>query len=432
MSQKPNILLVFSDQQHWQAAGFEDSSFTTPNTDRLAKEGTVFTNSFCTTPQCSPSRSSLLTGVYPAKTGMLGNVGAAGGKPLSMETIAPILKRAGYYTGYFGKWHLGRDEIGCFGWDENKDFGRNLDFLTEENSINFLKKAGKQDKPFALVVSFNNPHDIYQFGKEDNPVPKGDVSLPESWGKKDFDTVPAVQHRFMTHDQGTRIQDREVQAWKRYREIYRKKTELYDRNLGNILDALEKNGFTDNTLVIVTSDHGDMDGNLNLIYKGPFMYEHMMRVPLIIRLPKGMKNGDTPDTADFHTVNVDIVPTIADFAGTRVNETDGVSLKPILTGEGEKPERDFVIGQYYSKQKWVNPIRMIRTDKFKYNLYQVHGEELYDLENDPMELNNLAGKPEYADVQTDLRAKLETWIAENDDPFFNQQPTARNGVPVGT
>ena len=99
---RPNILLIFSDQQHWHAMGFLDSFFDTPHLNALARESIVFENSFCTTPQCSPSRSSLLTGFYPTKTGVMGNVGAAGGKRLVQETIASELKSSGYRTGYFG------------------------------------------------------------------------------------------------------------------------------------------------------------------------------------------------------------------------------------------------------------------------------------------------------------------------------------------
>ena len=101
--QKLNILLIFSDQQHWQAMGSVDAFFNTPSLDRIAKESTVFERSFCTTPQCSPSRSSFLTGLYPTTTGVLGNVGAAGGNPLRQTTIAAELQAAGYLTAYFGK-----------------------------------------------------------------------------------------------------------------------------------------------------------------------------------------------------------------------------------------------------------------------------------------------------------------------------------------
>lgn len=115
MSHRPNILFIFSDQQHWQAVGFEDASFQTPNLDQLAAEGTIFRNAFCTTPQCSPSRSSMMTGLYPSKTGVWGNIGAAGGDELKTPTIGAMLQEAGYHTAYFGKWHLGKAPVGVAG-----------------------------------------------------------------------------------------------------------------------------------------------------------------------------------------------------------------------------------------------------------------------------------------------------------------------------
>jgi len=116
---RPNILFVFADQQHWQAAGFEDPTFTTPNLDAFAQESVRFSHAFCTTPQCSPSRSTLMTGLYPSKTGVWCNVGMAGGDPLKMPTIGAALQQAGYRTGYFGKWHLGKEDTALAGWDES-------------------------------------------------------------------------------------------------------------------------------------------------------------------------------------------------------------------------------------------------------------------------------------------------------------------------
>jgi len=429
---QPNILFLFSDQQHWQAVGFADASFQTPNLNRLAAEGTVFRNAFCTTPQCSPSRSSMLTGFYPAKTGVMGNMGAAGGNPLQMRTIGAILQEAGYQTAYFGKWHLGKDAVGTAGWDE--DFGVTGPETTDDQEVTrralgFLDRAGDAGKPFALFLSYNNPHDIYHFNKETNPTPIRAIDLPSTWHRKDLATVPGVQQQFMTEDQGKVIVDAEAPAWERYREIYREKVKLYDDEVGRILNAFDEHGLRETTLVIATSDHGDMDGQHRLIYKGPFMYEHMMRVPLIICPPAdGRPKG--PANTDFHTVNVDLVPTIADFAGIPVPESDGVSLKPLLDAQGKQPERAFVVGQYYSKQKWVNPIRMIRTDQYKYTRYRVHGEELYDLAKDPDEIENLASDSNYSAVRQALAEKLDQWLQEQKDPFGTQTPTTRNGDPL--
>jgi arylsulfatase A-like enzyme len=433
MERRPNILFIFSDQQHWEALGSVDASFQTPNLDRLAEESAVFTHAFCTTPQCSPSRSSILTGLYPSKTGVLGNIGAAGGDPLRTPTIGAALQNAGYRTAYFGKWHLGKDPVGVAGWDE--DFGVTGPETTDDaevtrRALGFLERAGEGEQPFALFLSYNNPHDIYQFGAEESPAPKAPVTLPETWHRKDLASVPAVQKQFMTEDQGRVIVDREPPAWERYREIYRQKVALYDAEVGRVLGTLEDRGLSGRTLVVATSDHGDMDAQHRLIYKGPFMYEHMLRVPLLVRLPRDRTPGGAGGRVEFPTVNVDLAPTLADFAEATLPRTDGVSLKPLLTGRGEAPRRDFVVGQYYSKQKWVNPIRTIRTPRHKYNLYRVHGEELYDLESDPREIHNVAGEPEHAAAKADLAAKLKSWMADHADPFHSQTPSTREGKPL--
>lgn len=428
MTQKPNILFIFSDQQHWEAVGFEDASFQTPNLNRLASEGTVFTNAFCTTPQCSPSRSSIMTGLYPSKTGVLGNIGAAGGSPLRMSTIGVLLQEAGYRTAYFGKWHLGKDPVGIAGWDE--DFGVTGPETTDDQEVtrralDFLGRIDCTDKPFALFLSYNNPHDIYQFSGERDPVPTRAVDLPSTWHSKDLATVPSVQQQFMTEDQGKVIVNAEGSSWQRYRELYREKVKLYDGEVGQVLAVLDERELSDATLVIATSDHGDMDGQHRLIYKGPFMYEHMMRVPLIIRPPVSCRKPTAK--ADLHTVNVDLVPTMADFAGVAISGTDGTSLKPLFDEGRNVAKRTFVVGQYYSKQKWVNPIRMIRTEHYKYNRYREHGEELYDLAVDPGEIKNLIRDPDYRDVAKGLAAMLNQWMSDHGDPFESQTPTTRQG-----
>lgn len=427
---KPNIIFVFSDQQHWRAVGFMDDSFRTPNLDRLAREGTVFGDAFCTTPQCSPSRSSILTGLYPSKTEVIGNVGKAGGNPLRLPTIGKFLRDAGYRTAYFGKWHLGKDVVGVEGWDE--DFGVTGDeTIDDENTtrlgVDFIERNRDGDRPFALFLSYNDPHDVYHYPRLRESTPAGTVEVAESWRRKDLTSVPSVQRQFMAEDQGKVMTGAETPDWERYRRVYRDKVKLYDDHLGRILDGMGATGVMDDSLIVATSDHGDMDGEHGLVFKGPFMYEQMMRVPLIVRLPKFLRTAATPAKSDFLTVNVDLVSTLADFAAAPISNVDGVSLRPLLTGEGPKPSREFVIGQYYSKQSWVNPIRMIRSRSHKYNLYRVHGEELYDLEKDPKEIHNVAADPAYADVKRRLADELNRWMVDNDDPFATQNPTTREG-----
>ncbi len=427
-AQRPNILLVFSDQQHWRAIGAEEETFKTPNLDALAGDAVMFGRSFCTTPQCSPSRSSLLTGLYPTKTTVMGNIGAAGGKVLRQKTIGAMLQQAGYRTGYFGKWHLGNDAVGTAGWDGG--------YIPKINDPGTTEAAGKflddaDAKPFALVLSYNNPHDIYHFARHKAAADAGAIELPKSWKAEDFDTKPAVQEQFMTDDQGKVIHSREEPLWRQYRDCYRAKTALYDSHVGKVLADLRKRGLLESTIVIVTSDHGDMDSHHRLIFKGPFMYDQMVRVPLMIRVPKAFGGGAPRRIDDLDVVNVDIVPTILDFCGIPAIECDGVSLRPVLTGAAGQRRREFVVGQYYSKQRWVNPIRMIRTARFKYNRFIRHGEELYDLTKDPDEIVNLADDPTYAKTKADLAAKLDAWIKRNDDPFYSFAPTTRKGKPLG-
>jgi len=424
-NKRPNILFIFSDQQHWQAMGFEDKFFDTPNTDQFAKSSVVFDNAFCTTPQCSPSRSSIMTGLYPGKTGVMGNIHAAGGDPLQMPTIAPVLQQSGYYTGYFGKWHLGKEKIASAGWDEKSM----LQVLNEENDSRVTDKAAKflaensnSQKPFALFLSYNNPHDIY-FCQGHNPSPDADeIPLPDSWYKETFQDKPSVHKQFMTEDQGRLICGKEKQHWQLYRDCYRSKVKLYDNHVGSVIRELKNQGLWDNTIVVVTSDHGDMDTNHRLIYKGPFMYDHMVRIPLLIRVPAQFGGIKPCRISDLNVVNVDLFPTLLDFCGINAIECDGISLKPTLTGTGHQKKRDFVVSQYYSKQHWVTPIRMLRTKEFKYNKYLHQGEELYDLRSDPDELVNLADNPKYAITKNKLAAMLDDWIETNEDPFYSLTP----------
>ncbi len=429
MKQQPNIVLIFADQQHGDACGFRDPWFRTPALDRLAAESVVFERAICTTPQCSPSRSSLLTGFYPHRTGVMGNIGAAGGEPLRMETLAPALQRAGYHTGYFGKWHLGDEAIAVGGWDEsafNGGSGEAIDAAATQRSLDFLDAREGNAQPFALFVSINNPHDVYHF-RHEQAIEGREAALPPSWHGKDFDAVPAIHRQFMEEDQGAQIDlDGDEQSWQRYREVYAQKVALYDECVGKILHKLEDLALLEETLVIVTSDHGDMDAHHRLIYKGPFLYEQMVRVPLLIRLPGGRGGGRRLGRL---TVNVDLAPTMLDYAGAEIRPCDGTSLRSALEGD-EACGPEFVVGQYYAKQKWINPIRMLLTPRHKYNLYQVHGEELYDLETDPHERTNLADDPAVQGLKQALRDKLECWMAANEDPFHAMQPTDRRGAPL--
>jgi choline-sulfatase len=339
-----------------------------------------------------------------------------------MRTLGALLQEAGYYTGYFGKWHLGGDAAGSAGWNERKPEQRDDDAVIA--AVQFLKARARQPQPFALVASFLDPHNVYHIKPGTKSV---SAPLPRSWEKETFASKPAVQKEFMTEDQGKVIWGHPRPHWEEYRDFYRGKVALYDSLLGRVLAALKESGHWNDTIVIATSDHGDMDTNHKLIFKGPFLYEHMVRIPLVVRVPRAFGGTAPRRETKLDVVNTDILPTALEFAGARVPDCDGMSLRPTLTGAAGQKTRPFVIGQYYSKQRWVNPMRMLRTTDFKYNKLVDGSEELYDLRNDPDELVNLAADAGRARVKKEYAAMLNHWIQEHRDPFFSQKPTTRDG-----
>jgi len=268
---------------------------------------------------------------------------------------------------------------------------------------------------------------MYHFKKHEASPNAKENPLPLSWEKETFEEKPLIQKQFMLEDQGETIEGMPRLEWQKYRDAYRDYTKQFDNNIGVIINELKQQGQWDNTIVIITSDHGDMDTNHRLIYKGPFMYEHMMRVPLMMHIPKKYNAEQPRLISDVDIVNVDIVPTIRDYCGLDDLKSHGISLMPLLMGSEEYKARDFVIGQYFSKQRWVNPIRMIRTSEFKLNRHIRYGDELYDLKNDPDELRNLANVQKYAEIKEQLSQKLNQWIKNHNDTFYSQKATSRSG-----
>jgi len=355
----------------------------------------------------------MLTGFYPHQTEMMNNNKAAGGPDLKLPTIGSHLQEAGYTTALFGKWHLGNNVEANAGWDEERKKGP--DPKTTELGMDFLERHAEDDKPFALFLMYLDPHDIYYYKPGESKVNIDDVTLPESWAKQDFGSVPPIHREFMEINQGAFIVNGDEDDWKGYRDFYRQKVKLYDDHVGRVIEKLKELGLWENTIIVNTSDHGDMDTFHRLVFKGPFMYEHMMRIPMSVRVP----GSSGPKTTDYNWVNVDTVPTLMELGGTKAPECQGQSAASIVLGEKNTPERSYVIGQYYGKQTWVNPIRSIRGEGWKYNLYTDWGEELYDLRNGPEEIENLADNPKGAKIKRRLRKQLDRWIEENEDPFYS-------------
>jgi arylsulfatase A-like enzyme len=200
-------------------------------------------------------------------------------------------------------------------------------------------------------------------------------------------------------DQGRATREYSPEDWIRYRSYYCGLVEKVDACLGTVLDAVPD---LNSTVVVYTTDHGDALGEHGLPFKGPFMYEELIRIPLVIAAPGKLTGGKR----DEMVTQCDLAPTLASLAGVAwLSKTTGRDLTAKLA------PRDAVFLEYYSKQKWVNPIRTIRTRRWKLSWYDRGNKELYDLKSDPHEMANLAGKAEFAKVQRELEKRLTDWRA---------------------
>ena len=439
---KPNILLVMTDQQRWDTMSAHVNHFAarTPGMDYLVRHGVTFANAYCTAPICTPSRACLMTGQYPSQVGMHANLSAPCG-PLDegIGTIADRLQAVGYQTVYCGKSHLGGD-LGHYGFEKAFENGHDATTLTEACRYWRNRDWAVNKRPFFQIVSFVNPHDVYFLDPDEQCPPE----LPP-WPSKDDDlsTKPWPQ-RFSRGGGGWT-----PQRWEYYRRFYRSKVEKVDASIATLLDELVCTGYAPTTWVFFTADHGDMAGEHGLPFKGAYMYEGVTRVPLVVMPPRkrllGAKNMNpagatefTPLVFDGLVSHIDLAPTMLELAGLTVAAGDstgraapelpGRSLLPILEGRSRDGD-EAVFAEWHQMGKMVTPIRMVRAGRWKYNLYLHNGEELYDLDADPHELNNLADRCEFGQAKADLRKRLLAHIERTRDPFFSYQPTDRDGKP---
>lgn len=385
---RPNVLVVMSDQESALLPG----PVELPNRRRIESGGVRFTHAFCNTPQCSAARSALLTGLEPHRSGVSTNVdGGSLGKPLSPElpNLASVLRAAGYRTGYFGKWHLGAGpDLTPHGFETFN--GKGDDRTVAGNAAQWIRE---RREPWLAWVSFLNPHDIYRL----KSVPARDGVKPPASDLSNLQGKPREQQEYVDKDQGRATRAYTAQDWIRYRSYYCGLVEEVDAAFGTVLDAVPS---LDATVVAYTSDHGDALGEHGLPFKGPFMYEHLIRIPLTIRAP-GLR-GQRDDLV----TQADLAPTLASLAGVRWPASiSGADLSK------SKLERDAVFLEYYAKQKWVNPIRTVRERRWKLNWYDRGSRELYDLESDPHEKHNLAGEARFRGIQSRLEMRLNAWRA---------------------
>ncbi len=421
-SQPPNIVVLVSHDTGRHISPYGVSTVHTPQAERLAREGVVFTNAFCTSPGCCPSRAGLFSGRSPHAVGMLGQTGAWAGFRFAPDAThaAQHFHHLGYETMLLGLAHeiAGAgcpdsffDGIGFDVLDGNRLFARDL-----RNRMDDILDARQQpDQPFYLQIGTQETHTGYlRDGVQ--PYDELGVMIPDS---------PAL-----TDGPGAREQFAALQG----------SVNRLDEGLGHVLDTLEARGLRDNTLLVYTTDHG-----LPMPREKTTLYDRGIGVFLMMRYPGVFAAGRRCDTL---ISNIDVLPTLIEAAGgTPAAGIEGRSVFPLLTGAAGARERDMLFAEKTFHTSY-DPIRCVRTRQFKYifNFESVRPEnycldiynkpvllenlaalersparfdELYDLDADPQETKNLAEEPHMQAVRRRLAAALVTWMTDTSDPLLH-------------
>ena len=469
-SQKPNIIFIMTDDHAAQAISSYGSNINqTPNIDRLAADGMLFENFFCTNSICTPSRASILTGKYSHKNG---SMTLADLFDNTQQTFPKLLQKAGYYTGIVGKWHLKTqplgfnyynvlpgqgeyfdphfNEIGMDWWhdldeaEESKGFKQYKGYVTDvitDLSLEFLDRRPK-DKPFLLMYHHKAPHDMWEYDEKHADL-YADIDVPEpnnlfdnyqnrgeairrAWQKISIDETI-----FLHPTQGTQFDHvreeighldpvmQKKKAYQYYIKAYLRCVASVDDNIGRMLDYLDQTGLAENTIVVYTSDQGFFLGEHGLFDKR-FMYEESLRMPMIVRYPPEIKAGSVNRDIGL---NVDFAATFLDYAGISVPaDMQGFSLRPLLQGNTPPDWRTSMYYRYWMHRPHFNIAGHygIRTDRYKLIFYyglplDAAGAmpeptppewELFDLVNDPREMNNVYEDPAYAEITAELKKEL--------------------------
>ena len=440
---RPNILFIMTDQQSARMLSCTGNQWLkTPALDRLAASGVRFERAYASNPVCVPSRFSLQTGLMPSAIGMGRNEDsgqAAVTDAMVKQSLGRLFKNADYETVYGGKVHLPRkmnriQNLGYRNLTSNRRQG------LAQACAEFIK--GPHAKPFFLFASFINPHDICymainDFNRTQGKPPidnedskicegvldrvrnKGDINI---FAPNHCPTLPAnhavpelepecITEKFL-NARPFRAHARAkwtANQWRLHRWAYCRLTEIVDKEIGIVLDALREAGLEKNTLVVFTSDHGDMDSSHKMEHKS-VLYEEATRIPFIMSYKGKIPEGKV-DNTHFISNGLDLLPTLCDYAGIEAPEgRQGRSVRPLVEGKPVNSWREFIAVESQNG-------RMVRTDRFKYCIYDSgqHAEQLTDLKNDPGEMKNLAEIAEYKDVLNTHRRLLRRWVERTGD-----------------
>ena len=428
---RPNILFICTDQQSRAAMGAARNPWVdTPHMDSLAAEGVRFTDAYCGSPVCGPSRACLLTGRMSHDHGVLVN-----GMTLrdGVENFGQLLQRGGYETAWSGRWHVPEPYptqstsppgFECvlpdpFNRLPRRNLGASTDEPVTDAAIKFLRRT--HDRPFCLGVALCNPHDIcYWIMDRDAPIPSGPLpELPANFRRDPQEPEFVQTARLRDHygQENMATPDWSMQRWQAYLAEYYRLTHLVDVQIGRLLSALEQAGLEKDTVVVFTSDHGEGMAAHELVVKLN-LYEPAASVPLLVRGP-GIPQGETRSQL---ASGVDILPTLCDLAGVEIPSIAGESLLPAIANRGQDQGqgREFVVSQLYPDTQDLSLAgRMLRSRDHKYLCFNSgeRPEMLFHLGDDPGECHNLALAPVSPAALGQHREWLKRWLRASADPF---------------
>ena len=416
---KPNILYIMTDQQSaiaMSCAGNPD--LHTPNMDRLAERGMRFENAYCAGPLSGPSRAAMFTGFMPSEVGLSENHTPMP-EELHASSLGELMRGAGYSCAYAGKWHVNTASLPddySFGFKKLHDHD---DHGLAESVVSFLQE--NTERPFFVVASFDNPHNICEYARhqkmpfaEVEQVPLADCpGLPANFAVNPYDADVLAWEKSLKFNLYPTA-DYTPDDWRRYRHTYFRLVEHIDKEIGKLVDELDRQDLWKNTVVIFTSDHGDGAGAHQWNQK-TVLYEEVANIPFIVCMPKGKHAGKL--MPQLINNGVDLMPTLCDFAGIEVPAgRQGVSFRPIVEkGDPQQAHQPYVVTETDFAQTGGTLGWMVRTPDYKYVLYGAgrHREQLYDMHTDRLEMRNLAIESQYKEIVEAHRALLLEWMQKH-------------------
>ncbi len=469
-----NVVFILSDDHRYDFMGFTGRVpwLETPNMDRMAREGAYLKNAFVTTSLCSPSRASILTGMFSHEHTVVDNSAPV---PEGLIYFPEYLQKAGYQTAFFGKWHMGHDSDeprpGFDHWESFRGQGQyynprlningkqfeyaDTTYITDlltDHAIDWMKSRDK-NAPFFLYLSHKAVHESFMPAKRHKGRYRDkELSLPPSFNKPKYGEreLPSIDPKTGKAASGSDYYGDEMhpdwvraqreswhgvdyayhgrKSWQEEVVNYCETLHSLDESIGTVLAYLEEAGLAESTLVIYMGDNGFAWGEHGLIDKRQF-YEESVRVPMLVLCPEICKGGQVIENM---IQNIDIAPTVLDMAGLEKPEyMRGSSFAPLLE-QKQVAWRDRIFYEYYWEYEYPQTPTMhgVRTDRYK--LIRYHGiwdtNEFYDLKNDPYETKNLIADPQYQDIIKELTTEIYDWLETTNGMSIPLKRTARKHI----